>query len=142
MRGRERVAFEAALAAAVLLTGCGPSVQHRVPYLSGIQSARKAVRGAQVRVHFDWVPAPPHVTGELIAAGADSVWVLTGNHLAAIATPTLSDAIIQVYDGDTPGPPVLRLVHPGPQGWTMLARNARFPQGLPPGLDRSSLTAP
>jgi hypothetical protein len=140
---REPALASVALIAAVLLGGCGPAVQNTVPYLTHVREARKQVRGAQIKVQFR--PQRPDVTGELIAASADSLWYLADRHLETIATPELLRATIDVYEGGEAGwwqPPILHVIRPNRWACARLSRHARFPQGLPDGLDRTTLKAP
>lgn len=142
---RERTFAAAALIAAVLIGGCGPAVQNTVPYLTHVREARKEVRGARIKVQFKDGPVRPDITGELIAASADSLWFLADRRLETIPTGELRNTAIEVHEGAEPGwyqPPLARLLRPQPMACAALARHARFPQGLPAGLDRTTLAAP
>jgi hypothetical protein len=101
------------------------------------------VRGAQIRMRFARESPPREVAGELIAADIDSVWILSGNHLTAIPSLQLPRTSIELSEGfEYWMPPLLQLDRPDRWSWETLARHARFPQGIPPGLDRTTLRAP
>jgi len=143
MRNPEPALVAAVLIGALLLGGCGPSIQQEVPYLAQVQASRMKVRGANIRIRFARERPARVIAGELIAADIDSVWVLSGDSLTAIPSLQLPRTSIELSEGVEPWlPPLLLLQRPDPWSWPKLARHARFPQGIPPGLDRSTLAAP
>lgn len=79
--------------------------------------------------------------GELLAAGRDTIHVLTRSGMVAIPTSILHEAHTRLYEAParTSGDPILSL-NPGGRGpgarssWERLARYARFPLGLPAGF--------
>ena len=133
-----------AAVAAALLAACGGSFEHSKQRMEQLQIARKEARGAWIVVRFPNGDAAGELSGELVAAGADTVFVLTGAGLEALDARDLQRATVSAYEGPrTPGTsPILALRNPRPRDLDALASHSRFPQGLPAHFDRQAHSGP
>lgn len=143
MPARRQRGTLAALAAAALLAACAAPFEYSKQRMEQLQVARKQARGGWIVLRFPAERPAREVSGELLAAGPDTVFVLTREGVAAVPSAQLPSAEIALYEGPNAaqGSPVLAAAA-GRAVWEPLVAHARFPQGLPPGLDRSSRLAP
>lgn len=81
------------------------------------------------------------VSGELISITRDLVLVLSDTTWAGIPTSRVQRVVVEPYDGEvetiTPYSRMSQSV--SPSDLRKVAGYARFPGGMPPGLDRSTL---
>jgi len=132
----------AALVLAVLMTSCAPAGRTRLQ-VEHIAEARRAARGAWIAFAYErgWGgrhrgEIRPAYDGELLAAGRDTIYVLTRSGMAAVPTSILREARVLLYEAPSApvADPALSL-YPGRQDrWKRLVPYARFPQGLPAGF--------
>ncbi|MBI4538085.1 MAG: hypothetical protein HY704_01075 [Gemmatimonadetes bacterium] len=137
-----------ALAAAGLLavSACScAGASKRLPrdWPARLAAARSKVVGAWTSIRYDSPSVGPDSQGELIAVRDDSLFLLGAAGLVALPTQSIALTTIVVREGEGAGyastPPLAVFDHPSPHSWERLARYARFPQGLPAQVDRSSL---
>ena len=140
-----RRAGVALLAVAVLLAaGCAGSIAPAPAWLPVRHAIANFPYGAFADV--EGRDAPKNVLGELIAVESESTYVLTeGQGLVALPTRRITRIAVRTFRP----PGGLFIVNAGPlsrgvEGVRMkeLRSRARFPQGLPPELDRSTLRLP
>jgi len=146
MRTRERRRRRVlALAAALALAGCGGgAIPPPAGWLPRPREALTSARGAWISVEV--TAKEKEAAGELIAIDADSLILLRADTLAAFPTDVLGRARIFVHSGQAgrrdfvaPGTSPRSMLRRSTKLWLDLAAYARFPQGLPPELDRTSL---
>ena len=137
-----------ALATLTLLGACSNTqlANHR---LEQRVVARKDVRGALIVIRFVLEDPPRAMSGELLAASADSTHILVDDSLVVVHVDDMLRADLAVYD--PPGEvrkDALVLTHAtsadsrwdgggfGSIPWKKLAKYARFPQGLTTEFER------
>jgi hypothetical protein len=140
MSTREARARWAALALVMAAAGCAAPAVTRIPpgWLPAPDDALEHADGygAWASVGYRDGFHGQRLEGELIAADADSTWVLDEGRLVACRTRSIVHAHLFVAhvsgarDDD-------RLIGGG--DWKRMRVWARFPQGLPPGLDRAAI---
>lgn len=138
MRARDTAATVAALVLAVAATGCATRFDPHPPP-GWLQPARVASRepngfGAWCALRFQ--SRPKHVEGELISVDSDSVLVLTTDGLVARPTADLSYATFAIG--------YYAIGQNQVKGLSRADRHrmqpfARFPQGVPAGIDPRTL---
>jgi hypothetical protein len=134
-----REAFAALLAALLFVVGCAASSESLpppgwLPEASGPATSR-GPWGAWVQLTRGSPLGRRHVAGELIACDHDSTWVLTAQGLVAV--PNRFTGVKVSTGANASG----RIVseRPGTVTYRELQRWARFPQGMPPGMDRTHI---
>lgn len=171
-------AVTAALVAAWCCAGTG-CASHNAPegFLPLAEEAPRHAFGGWIDLLVGTGAARERVTGELIAVGEDTVWVLGDEGLRAVRTAAVVDGQLVGYRsqyGRVVGATTLGslstvangfaliftfpmwlivggmsargqsrapIVAAPPASWSALAPWARFPQGLPAGLDPGTLDA-
>jgi hypothetical protein len=164
-----------AASAAYLLLLCTACFYTTAPegWLPTPDVAQRQAYGSWIKVDYAEAGGSRTVEGELIAAAADSVYVLTTDSLVALATGVITSATLTAYDarldamttwsalggvsalshgwflvlslpvwvivGTTTSASVSKEPRVESVDGAVLRPYARFPQGLPPGLDRGAL---
>jgi len=174
MRNRKRAICLAVFLVSLLALGCATTSAPR-GYLTGASDLPTDVYGGWIELTCSAAAktAVP-VSGELIAVGRDSVYVVNDS-LRAIALADVTSGRLARYGSDATAMGVLvffgtlstisngiwlgftapmwiiggssavairryePMVDYPQDGWGYLARYARYPQGMPPGLDRSRI---
>ena len=130
MRTRDRWLAAAVVMAA--LGGCASGYELNPPpgWLPDfyVRANGRDAYGAWCALHFDSGPLRK-VEGELIAVSADSVWVLSPDGLVAASTEHLVSGSFATYADAS------QATHLSGQRWPEMSNFARFPQGLPAGVD-------
>ena len=133
---RRRARFVAVLAA-VAAAGCA-SLGSPVPPRGWLRPYEVEVReslgyGVWAAVFFK--TQPRRVEGELIAVDSDSVVVLTADGIRVRPTSELRQAgvAVQIATGSTETDWI------SASDWSRMAKYARFPGGLPPGIEPRDL---
>jgi len=123
---------------ASLLTACAVPVRQSKARIGELVIARKQARGAWIVLHYGRKGSTRSVSGELLAANADSIFLLASDHLHSMPTSATKTASVTVYEAPSQegGPPVLVLRRPW--SWKTLVSHARFPQGLPADFARQA----
>lgn len=176
--GSARCGAWAVAAAALLLAGCATAPGPQQHLLAAPQVVRTAW-GGWIEVHrrgVDQEPSGLLAAGELLAASADTLYVLTGsglttvvrtphdrvtlicehNRAGEIAAFGLLQSLACAFNGlflvatmpltwvagaiDSHTQAKVGVVEIEAGSWTACRECARFPQGMPPGLDASRLT--
>ncbi len=174
MRSRKGAICAAVLLLSLFALGCAVTTVPR-GYLAGASDLPADVYGGWIELTCSSVGKPAvRVSGELIAVGGDSVYVVNDS-LRAIALADVTSGRLAAYGSDAIGLGVLvfvgtlstisngawlvftmpmwiiggsaavsvrthePLVDYPHRGWSSVAPFARYPQGLPPGLDRSRI---
>jgi hypothetical protein len=139
---RARESLVAALALALAGAGCGSPA--RLDWLPDPGQLERWPYGAAVAVTTSTEKAGVR-TGELIAIGIDSLYVLDANGLATI--PRAEVRAIEVradWEGANESRFSTRSRTPQQieEGWKRMEKFARYPGGLPDSLDRAALELP
>ena len=132
------------VALGVACLGCGPRLN--AEWLPEARDLSRWPYGAAVEIRLDERGAEP-VRGELIAVGAETLFVLTPAGLRGVRRDHLGSVATRAdREGKLQGP---RIIGRGPwlrsaraRRWDELRAYARFPGGLPDSLDRASLRMP
>lgn len=157
--------------------GCAACRGTSVPkdWLPGPQEAQTTSYGGWIELHYSGEQNRHRALGELIAASADSIWVLNDSQAAVVPTATVDSGKLFAYDprlGNVTGWAAAGMVSTisngvflvftapmwllgggmagqsearaaqrksPPRSWAELAMFARFPQGMPNGLELSGL---
>jgi hypothetical protein len=122
----------------VALSGCASRYELNPPpgWLPDmyVRAKGRDVYGAWCALHFD-TGQLRKIEGELIAVGADSVWVLSPDGLVAAPTEHVVSGSFATYADLSESTTQL-----SGSRWPEMATFARFPQGLPAGVDPRGLT--
>ncbi len=146
MRSREAgaaaafVAFVALGFAAFTAAGCGPTSHAPPGLLPPIRHAARDPYGAWATV--TWHDRQTHsASGELISITRDQTVVMRGTEWTEIPTTSIERVVIEPFEGGTevltPFSRLSRSVNP--RDLARIARYARFPAGMPPGVDRTTI---
>jgi len=174
MRGIERTVRAIVAVATLAAVGCA---SHGAPrgFLPDPDEVGSQAYGGWIDVTFRGDVDDVRIRGELIAANADTLWVLHSSGGAAVPTGAILDGRLASYDSNAgqtgaatflgflstasngvflvfTGPmwligggmashrqSTLPLEYLPPLSWEGLAAHSRFPQGLPPSVDWTTL---